>query len=72
MADWINSMRLRRELAEVLAGPEQLVEPPTIVHRSRPLGILWGDERLQLAYTVDHTARPIVMPGARHRNDLYR
>jgi len=47
MATWINSTRLRRELTEILAGLEQLEEPLTIVHRSRPIGILWGYERFQ-------------------------
>jgi len=47
MEDWINSTRLRRELTQVLAGLEELEEPLTILHRSRPIGILWSYERFQ-------------------------
>ena len=47
MDTWINSTRLRRELTQVLAGLEQLEEPLTIVHRSRPIGILWSYERFR-------------------------
>ena len=47
MEAWINSTRLRRELTDVLAGLEQLEEPLTIIHRSRPIGILWSYERFR-------------------------
>jgi len=47
METWINSTRLRRELTDVLAGLEQLEEPLTIIHRSRPIGILWSYERFR-------------------------
>jgi len=47
MEAWINSTRLRQELTKVLADLEQMEEPLTIIHRSRPIGILWGYERFQ-------------------------
>jgi len=47
MEHWINSTRLRHDLTEVLAGLQDLEEPLTIVHRSRPIGILWSYERFQ-------------------------
>lgn len=47
MDKWINSTRLRHELTEVLAGLQDLEEPLTILHRSRPIGIIWSYERFQ-------------------------
>ena len=71
MAAWINSTRLRRELTEVLAGLQDLEEPLTIVHRSRPIGVLWDYERFQrllerledaedLLMICDHEGEPTI------------
>ena len=47
MDTWINSTRLRHELTDVLASLRDLEEPLIIVHRSRPIGVIWSYERFQ-------------------------
>lgn len=47
MDEWINSTQLRRNLTEVLATLDEQEDPLVILHRSQPIGVMWGYERFQ-------------------------